>query len=210
MKNKAVIIFDLDGTLYQIDGKSSGYIGSTLETSVIDNAQRFVVDRGFASKKTAAEFISKILVSGVGISNYLVKKYGVDRKEYFSFVWQINPEKIVQNFAVAREAVNFLAQNNYKLILLTGAPKVWQESVLKFINLQNYFKEIYTAEDFIIKEEIFEELANRFDSNLTWSIGDQVETDLIPAQKFGIKTLLINNPNDLLDFAKRITKNNEK
>ena len=128
----------------------------------------------------------------------MAKRYGITRREFFDIVWNINPKKIIRNSKFQVKAIRDIAKQYKKLFLLTGAPRVWMENVLGFLKLEDLFERKYHGEMFEKKDEIFKTLANEFDPKTILSVGDQFETDLKPAQELGIKTLLVQKPEDLL------------
>jgi FMN phosphatase YigB (HAD superfamily) len=85
-----------------------------------------------------------------------------------------------------------------KYILLTAAPRIWAEKVLNYIGVSELFEVKYTGDQFGTKAEIFEMLAGRYQPENIISVGDQEQTDIVPAQKFGISGILVQNPPDLL------------
>jgi FMN phosphatase YigB (HAD superfamily) len=89
-----------------------------------------------------------------------------------------------------------------KLILLTTAPKVWAERVLAYLGIAEYFEDLYTGEKFGQKDEIFRIIAGRY-QNAT-SIGDQIETDILPARAVGIKGIRVAVSGDLPDILNKI------
>ncbi len=201
MKEISTYIFDMDGTLYQIDGSPKGFSGSSLESSVIQNAKQYVQQQENCTQEVADGIVQEGLRDNIGLSKYFSKRYGISRDEYFKMAWNISPEVIVQNFEIAVEVIKTLKQEEKYLILLTSAPEIWQQIVIGFIGLLSYFDEVYTGEKFGSKSEIFELLANRFDPNTTMSVGDQQKTDIEPAAKFGMQTFLVSMPADLKQLA---------
>jgi FMN phosphatase YigB (HAD superfamily) len=198
MKKIETAVFDMDGTLYQIDGKDTGYEGSNLEKKVNENALQLIQDRESCDLKIAQELLQLGLQDEIGLSNFLSQRYGITREEYFEAIWDIPPEEIVQNYEVAVEVLQKLKESELILILLTAAPMVWQQNVFNYLGLDSFFSEIYTAESFGNKGEIFEQLAQRFSPATTISIGDQFKSDIEPADALGFLTLLVKSPNDLL------------
>ena len=198
MKKIETAIFDMDGTLYQIDRKDTGYKGSTLEREVNTNALQLIKQKEGSDDETAQQLLQLGLEDEVGLSNFLSQRYGISREEYFNMIWDIPPEKIVQNFEVAVEVLQKLKESELILILLTAAPMVWQQNVINYLGLSDLFSEIYTGETFGNKGEIFEQLAQRFSPTTTISIGDQLKSDIEPADALGFLTLLVKSPNDLL------------
>ena len=192
-----VIVFGMDGTLYSLDGKAGSFSGSSLEKAVLQNAIKFVVEKDNCSNGQAQGLIDQALEGRIGLSNFFSQRYKISRSEYFNEVWDINPQNIVSNSELSVEVVKELANNNKKLILLTSSPKIWQQRVLKFLGIDHFFQEVYTAEDFRSKEDIFGRLAQVYGPENILSIGDQLRTDIEPAQKLGMQTFLITSPAEL-------------
>ena len=195
-RNRTVDIYDMDGTLYQLDGANNGFRGSSLEREVQKNALAFIKIQESCSDSEAQVVLRQGLQDPVGLSRFLAGKYGITRDEYFNISWNINPEQIVKNFENAVAVLQNNKQYNPegKMILLTAAPNIWAKNVLAFLGVDNCFEVQYTGEQFQSKEEIFRMLAKRYKPGRMISIGDQDETDILPAQKYGITTLKINNP----------------
>lgn len=191
------IILDMDGTLYQLDGIESGFKGSRLEKTIQDNVLSMVINREGFAQEEAQSLIDSLKSEHISFSSHFSERYGITRTDYFNQVWDIDPAKIVSNFEVAVAVVKELKQNNINLILLTQAPKIWQERVIRFLNLEDVFCQTYSADDFFSKSEMFESLAATIDPQTMLSAGDQYRTDIEPAQALGIKGLLITSPGDL-------------
>lgn len=196
-QQRQVVIFDMDGTLYQLDGNNKGYSGSRLEAKVLNNCRQFIINQEDCSFLQTETIITTGLKDPIGLSNFLSQRYGITRKEYFDIVWDIDPRGLVFNFMTAVQTVKQLSESGKKLVLLTSAPKVWQEKVIKFIGLDKFFEAIYTGEDFGQKQEIFSMIAQRYKKENVLSVGDQLGTDIQPAEKLGLQTLLIGQPEDL-------------
>ncbi len=196
-KEREVYVFDMDGTLYQLDGANNGFTGSTLEGEINKRAISFIIKTEKISISKAVDVFKEGLSNKIGLSAFLSKRYGITRSEYFDNVWDIDPEGIIKNFNIPVNKIKEISTTGKKLILLTSAPRVWQEKVIKYLGIGGLFESIYTGEDFGTKEEIFAMLSERYIPNRMVSIGDQENTDIIPAQKYGIKGLLIKNPEDL-------------
>lgn len=195
MKYK-LYIFDLDGTLYRRNSPSNTYEGSSLEAQVNANARRLILNRGWATEETVDGVMSAGFKDPVGLSNYLQNTFDISRKEYFDKVWDIMPEGMLQDYEDVVAVIRTLATTS-TLILITSAPKVWQEQVCNFLDISNLFDRIITAEDFKSKDEVFEALSNEFDAKNGISVGDQLKTDIEPAAKYGFQTLLIEKPQDI-------------
>ncbi|MFA6005401.1 MAG: HAD family hydrolase [Patescibacteria group bacterium] len=198
-KNRKVVICDMDGTFYQLDGKGGGYQNSKLELAVQTNALLFIQRREKCTPDQAQLIFSRAQQDPVGASLFLAEKYGISRTDYFNEVWNIDPAGIVVNYEVATGSLcQFKGKYpGVKLVLLTSAPRVWAEKVLKFLGIREQFELIYTGEQFGSKTEVFALLAGRYKPENMLSIGDQQATDIEPAQQLGMSTLVINSPDEV-------------
>ncbi|MDO8487881.1 MAG: HAD family hydrolase [bacterium] len=203
------IIFDMDGTLYQLDGKENTIIGSTLINQVIANSVAYVRSREDISEAEAKSIIVQAMQDEVGISRVMAQRYSISRRDYFNSAWNIEPDLIVKEFTAAVAVLRQLkVTGGLDLILLTAAPSRWMLNVINYLELEGIFKEVFSGEDFEKKDEVFVRLAEKY-SKLALSVGDQEHTDIIPAQKAGLLTLLIKHPNDLSQLLTYLSQNEE-
>lgn len=215
MKGIKSIITDMDGTLYELvqspgSPKNNGWAGSILRTQVNTNLFRFIRSR--ETQLSDKEVISLLdrLKSGGSVSIELAKKYNTSRKAVFEEVWNISPVELVN--PVANVAINTLKQLKQigveQITLLTAAPSVWTMQVLALLDSDDLFNSVITAEKFANKGEMFQSLLESgiFAPNEYLSIGDQLETDIKPAQELGMQTLLVTSPSD---FNLLLSENNE-
>jgi FMN phosphatase YigB (HAD superfamily) len=196
-EQREVVIFDMDGTLYQLDGVDNRYKGSSLERRVITNALAYMSETEQCTTDEATRILINNSVDMENLSTFLTDRYGITREQYFNRVWDIESTGLIRNFDSAVCIVKQLAANGTKLILVTSAPKIWQERVCGFLGISECFECVYTAEQFKEKKEIFTVLAGRYDVTKIISVGDQKQTDIEPAEQLGMKSLLINSPEDL-------------
>lgn len=196
-QKRQVVIFDMDGTMYLLDGKNNGFSGSTLESNVLKNALTFIVKNENCSVEAAEKIRQEGLEDPIGLSAFLSKRYQISREDYFNNVWNIDPKNIITNFEVPVKTIKALKLTGKKLVLLTSAPKIWQQRVINYLGLNEAFEVVYTGESYGKKDEIFNILSQRYNSENITSVGDQEKTDIIPAKQVGIKGLLVNNPNDV-------------
>lgn len=198
-RSRQVVVFDMDGTLYELDGANKGFKGSRLESKVLQNARNFIKDKERCDDAEVQMILDQALQDPIGISKYLARRYHISRLDYFNIVWNINPTGIVQNYEVPAQMIRQLknVDQQKKLILLTSAPRVWAQQVLDFIGIKDSFEVLYTGEQFGNKDEIFTMLAGRYIPSNILSVGDQIETDIKPAEKLGINTFQVSSPTDL-------------
>lgn len=192
-------IFDLDGTIYQLDGDNGGWKNSTLHKLVKENAAEFFAKKENISNTDGKQIVEELNKKKAILSLYAIEKYGISKKDYYDAVWNIDPTKIVTNYQEAVEVITELATRNIELILLTQAPQIWKNNVFTFIGLDNIdFSEIYTAESYTHKTEVFPLIAQKRNPQTVLAIGDQIETDIAPAVEQGFHTFHITSPKDLL------------
>lgn len=193
-----IYIFDMDGTLYELNGDEGSFIGSTLMSQVIGNSINFVAKNENCGKYKAKKIIEEAIKDKTGISRVLAERYNLTRSDIFENTWNVDPKNIIQESSDALNAILLLKQSGKRLFLLTSAPKIWMDNVLSELNLNNVFERKISGENFKTKEEVFRSLSEEFNPSSLISIGDQLATDILPANKFGINTFLVKKPSDLL------------
>lgn len=191
---KKLIIFDLDGTLYELRGGS--YRKSPLRQSVLKNAQKYVEAKLSRDAREARHILKNIQKQyGEQISIGLEKEFGIDRYDYFNTVWDIPARTIVKKTANLRKTLLTL-KKEYKLALASDAPRAWINNVLKELRIQDIFRNnIFSGEGNRRKgfgntfPKIMRSLKTRPDNCI--SVGDQEQTDIIPAKKLGMYAVFV-------------------
>jgi FMN phosphatase YigB (HAD superfamily) len=198
-RERPVAIFDMDGTLYKLDGEESGFRGSSLERSVRENAEVFVMKRELCNIDKARTIIAIGQNNVVGLSQYLADRYGISRAEYFNEVWDIDPSNIISGEPSLGNAIQeFIKRNpNVKPVIVSSAPSIWVRRVLKHLGVEDAFELVIAGEKYGVKDEVFRMLSKRYyELSRMVSIGDQMGTDIRPAQKEGIHGILVQGPNE--------------
>ena len=200
MDNRYKYIFDMDGTLYKFSENSSinfeqSDFNAKLKLRIIEYLSR---ELG-VNNDTAIIELNKISEEYNGqISIGFEKKYGIDRYEYFNYVWDLNPEDFInKDDLLSSKLKSFSGQS----VLLSSAPRIWIDKVLSYLNISEVFEDnIYSGEPDLRKPDrrIFDKVISdlNIDPTRLFSIGDQNETDILPAKLAGAKTLII-GPNKL-------------
>lgn len=200
-QNRTVNIFDMDGTLYRLDGQNGGYKGSTLERKVYENAITFIKRKELCKTDEALRLYEAGIRDPLGLSQFLASRYQISRSVYFASAWDIDPTGIVQQYEIPVQTIRTLKQKaDRKFVLLTSAPAVWAKRVLETIGLSDVFERIYTGEQFGTKDEVFRIFAGRYRPENVTSIGDQEKTDIMPAQRLGFRTLQVTAPADVANM----------
>jgi len=196
-RNKKVIIFDLDGTLYSFKGSSIKESG--LYKKILENTKKYIIKKLNKNEKEAKILLKEILKEyGENISIALEERFGVNRYNYFNEVWDISAKDYIDvknNLQLRKKLLE--VQNNFNLLLLSDAPKIWIEKVLKELKIDDIFKgKILSGESDTRKvfnnafEKVIKNLRVKPENCIVF--GDQKETDIIPAKKLGMKTVFVN------------------
>jgi HAD superfamily hydrolase (TIGR01509 family) len=193
MNKKKLIIFDLDGTLYEFEGGS--YNGSPLSKQVRLNATKFLQNKLNLSEPEVKKHIDYIFDEQDNASLIIEKDFGINRYDYFKAVWDIPAAGMITFNPELKQILQTLSINN-KLALVSDAPAVWVNNVLEELGVKQFFGEnIFTGEGANRKhfgnsfKPILEKL--QFTPQNCVSVGDQEATDIIPAKELGMKTVFV-------------------
>ena len=191
---KKLIIFDLDGTLYELRGGS--YKKSPLRRSVIVNAQKYIATKLSQSALGAQQILKNIQKQyGEQISIGLEKEFGIDRYDYFNVVWNIPVRNIVKKESGLRKILLSL-RKIYDLAIISDAPQIWIDNVLNELQIQDLFRNtIFSGEGNLRKGfgnavSSITRVLKIHPSNCI-VVGYQEDTDIIPAKKLGMHAVFI-------------------
>jgi len=195
MKKAEALIFDMDGTLYSFDKAQAGvFTASRFGQSIHNNCVQFFADK-FALNSDQAEKMYldfKQRYNGE-VSLGLEQEQGIPRAEYFSRTWDLDPAEFILLDEKLVQAIGLLT---IKTGVLSAAPRVWVDRVLEFMQLRQIFEPaVFTGDPDIRKPhpQAFLQLAEwwQLDPSTVVSIGDQEETDIVPAKTLGMTTVRI-------------------
>jgi|GEM_PF-899505 len=199
-----LIIFDMDGTLYEYEGASFSQSGAYQE--VLKNATLFI------AKKLGKTIIEAELVLndikerwGEQISLALEKEHGISREEYFNTVWDIKAEEYIKMNDELKPFLEKLSQK-YQLVVLTDAPTVWVKNVLEALGVEKIFNgNIFDGTGDARKGSgvAFERVLKNFSFTPAevFMIGDQENIDIQPAKNAGLVTVYLNKSGQKSDYA---------
>lgn len=193
-----IVVFDMDGTLYLLDGENNGYKNSTLNKTVLANTRKLIMNKEGVAEDIAQDIIDKIFADKKYLSIELGKRYKMSKSAVFDITWDIDPEGILSDYENAQKVVKKISRTGKLLILLTSAPRIWQEKVIDYLDLKGCFGDIYNGNQVTEKGEFFLSFLEKYPQKKILSIGDQLDSDIIPAISLGMLGFHVNHPKDLL------------
>ncbi len=195
------IIFDLDGTLYPLDGES--FSSSSLWKQVISKYLELISWYSTNPDNELENYLHIEMASGIPISESIARNIGSTRVEVFKRTWwDIDPENVIGWHSIDPSFLDFLSQR-LRLHILTAWPAIWANKALEYLHIKSLFQSILTAEEYdwwkihgfqlLLKEHaIVPEQAMTF-----W---DQKHTDIEPAETLGIRWVLVKWPVDIYNY----------
>ena len=203
MDNIQWYIFDLNGTLYDFWGNN--FWSWRLWTKVRERYYELIQESGLWNPDIFyAEMIVAEQEEKIGMSQRFANTIGRTKKEILSSVWwSLDASTIIQNSHYSKKIIPTLSGRGSKIFLVTAAPNIWATKALKFMSLHQYFKEVCSLEDFGgSKKEIFARIQQESWIQMSQfiSIGDQLHSDIIPAQELWMQSLHVASQKDLLNL----------
>jgi HAD superfamily hydrolase (TIGR01549 family) len=191
------LLFDVDGTFYEF--REGSYARSMLRRTVRERACQFLVARTDVEESNVESIMQHIEEQyGEDVSVAFEERFHITRDEYFRSVWDINPEAFVDPAAGLRDMLSRL-HPRYAMVILSDAPRIWIDRVLNFCNVADFFEQhIISGEGDRRKNRgnALEYVVERFKVSPSSCIviGDQEETDIIPARAFGMRAIRVSAP----------------
>lgn len=193
--NTTKYIFDLDGTLYDLDGQPGTKFGdSVFCKDLMADTQNYIAQELTIDPIEAEAVLKKIKQDYDGeISIGLEHAYGIDRYDFFDKTWGREVAKYISpNPALRGQLEPFVGRS----AILSAAPKVWVTRVLDFLDVTDVFEDrIFTGEPDLRKPnpQVFALVARTLAAQPEQcvSIGDQNHSDILPAKSIGMGTALV-------------------
>lgn len=191
---RPLVIFDLDGTLYRF--REGSFKRSRLRRAILKRAEDYIATKLNISGREAGEVLKKITAEWKEhISISLEKRYGLSRYEYFNTVWNLPAKPFIKKDSFLLGVLRELAKR-YDFALVSDAPLVWIRNVLKELRVGSFFKgRVFSGESDVRKAfgNAIQIVAKKLKKNSRQCIvvGDQEETDIIPAKRYGATTVLV-------------------
>jgi len=203
MKPKPLIIFDLDGTLYDFDNSNSvNFTSSRFYREIKNRAYAFLAAKLNIDMETAKDVYERIKQDFNGeVSLGVESQYGIDRYEWFGATWNLDPK----DFLKRENRKSLLDSLEAEVAILTAAPRVWASRSLDYFGLSEYKNRLFTGEPDLRKPnpQAFKQICDAIGipPKRTISVGDQVATDILPAKSIGMKTILIRSYSNDADYC---------
>jgi phosphoserine phosphatase len=198
-QNRVLLILDVDGTMYELkDGFGNSWLGRQVNQFTLELCNDLSVP------------IEKVKKSPIGSSQFLANALGCHRSEVLYYIWsQVEfPEEGLQG--QGQEFIQESIRLGYQIQFLTGAGRPWATKVLQSLKCPEYLvQQLISAESFPSggKMEAIQRIARGINPKLIWSIGDQIHSDIEPAEKLGMNTYHITPQTPLLGALDQIRKN---
>ena len=197
MRNIEGIIFDMDGCLYPFDrGSGKTFSESQFGQSIKAQELVFIQDQlGVDARQAKA--ISNDLKDRYNqhLSLALENEHSIPREVFFDATWDLQPASFIDE---QPDLPRILGTVTTRIGLLTAAPKIWTERVLKHLNVDTLFAPNILFGDQDIRKpdpQAFQQAADilAVSPRRLVSVGDQEHTDILPAQSLGMLTVRIGN-----------------
>jgi len=189
----AVIMFDMDNTLYDSDELAPKYdevfiefVRSRMPSLSVEEIRNMILQ-----EKSHSRICALLNLSVSEYHKYLVEN--IDLSLY------IRPNTELQHVL---ERIS----RDYPLVLLTNNCRELAEKTLEYLDIRQYFSLIIAQEDFgpqVEKPhpEAFRIVLRHFniDSSNAMMVGDSLENDIYPARELGMYAVLVKGDSDLVD-----------
>lgn len=225
MKEFDLIIFDMDGTLYQRSPEFDSVFPEAMIKLLSEKT-------GKAKEEVKIEFdknrekLSRIINGQPTYTLTLLYYYDVDLNDYIDYVNEMaDIESYLKSDKKTVETIRKICEN-YKVVLFTTNNEKTAERILRAIDLDEFFPQDrrITVDTFLYsevsKKEIveyvkpglkgFKYVLSKFNANpeRTLMIGDSIASDIQPAEKLKIRTYHVENPDLLYGLPRWLGINN--
>lgn len=191
-----IYIFDLDGTLYEKSNPITEIIDKNIEKYIMQHAH-ITSNEYYALEIQIPDLLAAL------------KILEIDKNDFYSNIYKnIVYGQYIHPDIKLKEMLNEL---NGQKIICTNSSKEHTINILKSLNIQNSFHEIYSNEDFNCKKDIYTMVIDKYKilpSNV-FVIGDDYDVDLKPAELLNCNVIHVNeksNVKNCYDAIKIINK----
>lgn len=199
--SKKVIVFDLDDTLIS----EKEYIQSGFKTISEEIEKEFGIDKFIVENKINELFY----ITASNVFNRLLDVFNIQYdEEYIKKLVHIyrNHEPKIELYEDAKEILEWLLNNGYKIGMITDGYKETQVKKIEALNIEKYFEHIIITDELgrefwkpseVPYKLIKEKFNCRYDDMMY--IGDNVAKDFVTANRLGIETIQIHRENSIYE-----------
>ena len=193
MENRLNIFFDLDGTLYP--SAIVKFTESQTYHCMRDRTIKHLSSKKDISIVEASKLYESIFSRyGVRLSVGIEKEAGLDKKEYMDYAWNMDPSSFMSKNPNLEKLLDRLRVDN-SLFVLSDAPNIWINNVTQFLQIRDYFKEIFSCAELNIRknEGLYLFVLNKLQlkPQNCLMIGDDPKLDRLVPSELAIRTILI-------------------
>jgi FMN phosphatase YigB (HAD superfamily) len=192
-----LVVLDMDGTLYPLDGEQNGFKNSTKERFLTNGFIDYIVSKEpDLSYHEAIALFQETLKHPIGPSVFLAQRYRVRREIIFASIWDALDTDIIVGTPEydTPKILMDIRQRTKLLLLLTAAPAIWQRKVCAHLKIDAaQFDAVMTTAEFVSKSEVFSAIARAAPGIRGVSVGDSLKSDIEPAESAGLSAIHIND-----------------
>lgn len=194
-----LIIFDLDGTLYNESNAISEIIDDKIKSYIMKEKKLSEADYNDLEKK-----IPDLLDA--------IKKLKINKRHFYNEVYK--NIKYEHYFDENKKLRELLISISGKKIICTNSCNYHVMQILSNLKIKDLFDEIYTTEEYENKTEIYNIILKKYKllAEDVYVVGDNYKVDILPAKRIGFKTIFINENSKIkdIDEAIKIIKNEKE
>jgi putative hydrolase of the HAD superfamily len=189
------IFFDVDGTLYKIPENS--FLESKLNIEIEKRTIDYISKKLSINSEKSLDIFNEIKLNYPKKYSFgLLEKFNLNREDYLNFSWNVNPKKIIPNNLNLKKELEELSLD-HDLYILSDAPLTWIRNLLNYMEINSFFKDIFSGANLGVnkKSGLFNYVLSKIkkEPENCIMVGDELENDIFPAQKVGIKTIYVGN-----------------
>ena len=147
-----LIIFDMDGTLYEYENGVDDLSKTPMSKEIFKNGAEFIANKFFISTTNAEKLIDDLKIKyNNEIAIGLNIEYGIDIEEFLNAAWYVDPSKYIK---YRRNLRKFLLSFKQKKAVLTASPQIWAEKLLHYLDIYDIFDGVWARNNKLRKPDL--------------------------------------------------------